>query len=339
PSRDATVQLGELPGGLRAKPSLMWNVESATGGDHRVRVDYQTGGITWRADYNLAVAPSETSATLTAWVSLLNVSGTTYKDAELRLVAGSVRRIREVQHARPMSGVERMSMARDQGFAEDSIGENHRYTLGRRMDVPSNSTQQLMLFPTVQDVKVRKELLYVADTMGSFGDRPELDAGSFIWGDTKVSVWFILENNEASHLGMPLPAGKVRVSQLDESSSGEFVGEDVIGHTPRGQTVRLNIGESFDVTGERKRTDVQVDTARRQATETFEITLKNGKKKPETVLVRDRMWRWSSWKLTAASLDGKPVDPRKIDSNTVEQSVTVPADGKAVLTYTVQYRW
>lgn len=340
PTSNATVTLVSLPKGLRVKPSLLWNTESEAGGEHRVRVDYQTGGLTWRADYNLAVAADEKTAALAAWVTLLNVSGTTYPDAELRLIAGDVHRVRPEERA------ERMMMARGglaaadaKEFKEESLGEYHRYTLPRQLDVPSNSTQQLTLFPTAQNLKVRKELVTSGWERGGYAREPFLDGNDMGPTSSTVGVYYTFENTEGAGLGLPLPAGKVRVSQADGAGSAEFIGEDVIGHTARGQPVRLFTGTSFDVTSQRTRTNFKVNGAGREAHETFAITVKNGKQTPVTVLVRENLWRWSGWTIENANVDGKAVEPEKTSATVVTQQVTVPAGGKTVFTYTVHYSW
>ncbi len=340
PTNNALIALSSLPEGLRTKPTLLWRVASSTGGDHQVRVDYTTGGLTWRADYILVVGADEKTASLAAWVSLLNVSGATWKDAELRLIAGSVRR---VQARRPMEtlrmGRSLSAMGGNSGFEEAAFGEYHRYTLGCTVDLSANSTQQLTLFPTAEAVKVRKELVFDGSYGGGYGDAPNLSFQEGDSGNTSVTVWIIADNTTAAGLGMPLPAGKVRVSQTDAKGSTEFVGEDLIGHTARGATLRLNIGDSFDVTGVRKRMDFSVDSGKRFARETIEITLKSGKPTAQAVMVKERLWRWSGWTLENATVDGKPVELTKADASTVQREVIVPPEGSSTLRFTVVYSW
>jgi hypothetical protein len=340
PTNNATIALSSLPEGLRTKPTLLWRVASASGGDHKVRVDYTTAGLTWRADYILVVGADEQTASLAAWVSLLNVSGATWKDAELRLIAGSVRRVQSrrqpesLRMGRSLSG-----MGGNSGFEEAAFGEYHRYTLGRTVDLSANSTQQLTLFPTADAVKVREELIFDGSYGGGFGDSPNFSAQEGDSGNTTVTVWIIADNTSAAGLGMPLPAGKVRVSQTDAKGSTEFVGEDLIGHTARGATLRLNIGDSFDVTGTRKRMNFSVDSSKRIARETIEITLKSGKPTPQVVTVKEKLWRWSGWTLEEVTVDGKPVELTKVDASTVQRQITVPPEGSSTLRFTAVYSW
>ena len=91
-----SVRFPELPGGLNTKPTLVWDILSPRAGDQRTRVTYQTGGITWWADYNLIFNEGKDANTgvldLSAWVSIINQSGATYPDSRLKLIAGDVHR-------------------------------------------------------------------------------------------------------------------------------------------------------------------------------------------------------------------------------------------------------
>jgi hypothetical protein len=148
-----------------------------------------------------------------------------------------------------------------------------------------------------------------------------------------VDVVLEVENSEKAGLGMPLPAGKIRIYKRDDDGSQEFLGEDTIDHTPKDETVKVKMGSAFDVKGERKQTSF-VNSHNNTIEETFEIVLKNHKKQDVTVRVLERLYRYSNWKITESS-----VPFEKQDSRTVEFPVKVPADGKTVLTYTVKYWW
>jgi hypothetical protein len=255
------------------------------------------------------------------------------------LIAGDVHRVQPDERAERMMMSRSMAGADAKEFKEESLGEYHRYTLPRELDVPSNSTQQLTLFPSAQNLKVRKELVTSGWERGGYGRDPHLDSNDVGPATSTVGVYYSFENTEGAGLGLPLPAGKVRVSQADGAGSAEFIGEDVIGHTPRGETVRLFTGTSFDVTAQRTRTDFKVNGAGREARESFTVTVKNGKQTPVTVLVKEALWRWSGWTVESASVDGAAVKPEKTSATVITQPVTVPAGGKSVFSYTVHYSW
>ncbi|MFM8642707.1 MAG: DUF4139 domain-containing protein [Phycisphaerales bacterium] len=336
PMQGAQVQLGALPGGLLTKPTLVWKLSSKEGGDHLVRTTYQTAGMTWRADYNLVLDGGDANAGITAWVTLMNLSGASYVDTELKLVAGNVQK---VEPQRPMMrGVRMEAMAMADaapGFEEKSFFEYHLYTLPRRTDVLQNSTQQLALFPPVAAFKVTKEL--VLDLAGGVGapGAPIVDRDFVVARKGNPSVLVSFENRKENQLGMPLPAGKVRVYKEDPADGTlEFVGEDLIGHTPRNETVKVKLGEAFDVVGERTRTDFSIDNAARRMTETIKVEVRNQKAVAQRVRVLERPYRWTNWQLTQ-----KSDDFTKLDSATIAFDVDIPAEGTKVITYTATYAW
>lgn len=336
PIDGSQVALPSLPGGLLTKPALVWSLRAATGGEHRVRVSYQTGGMTWRSDYNLVLGADETTADLNAWVSLMNLSGIGFEEVRLKLVAGDVQRVRPRPPAPIYGRGAVMAMAdAEMGFEQQSFFEYHLYTLPRPATLPANSTQQLALFPPVSGIAVEKELVYAPTTAyGDFG-RPMIEA-DLVPGDArKVSVFLAFQNAADNRLGMPLPAGKVRVSKQDPADGTlEFIGEDLIGHTPRSETIRLRLGDSFDVVGERKVVDFSVDTARRFMSETIEIELRNRKAVPQKVVVRERLYRWRNAKVVEAA-----PPQRRISANDLEWTLEIPAEGVGTVRYRVEYTW
>lgn len=336
PMSGAQIQLGELPGGLLTKPTLVWKLASESGGEHLVRTTYQTAGMTWRSDYNIVVNGSDTKGDITAWVTLMNLSGASFSNAELKLVAGDVHKI---EAARPMSrGMMRgevMAMADAAGFAEKEFADFHLYTLPRRTDVLQNSTQQIALFPPVSGFKVTRELVF--DFTGGMGapGQPILDRDFVVASKAKPSILVSFENKKENSLGMPLPKGKIRVYKEDPSDGTlEFIGEDLIDHTPRNETVKIRLGEAFDVVGERIRSDFTIDNAAKRMTETFKIELRNQKSAAQKVRVIERPYRWTNWQITK-----KNTEFEKLDSGTIRFDVDIPSEGARTIEYTVVYTW
>ena len=340
---DTQVMLGELPGGLLTKPTLQWKVATNAGGERPVRTSYQTGGITWRSDYNLILNEDDTEAELGAWVSILNLSGKTYRDADLKLIAGDVQRVQ------PTQGVVRHRMAEmavamdaNGGFEEKSFYEYHLYTLPRPTTIPDNTTQQIMLFPTVSDVEVEKVLVYYglpAAQQWGFFPQPRVDRNFGNQSNEKVDVYIRFQNEKDNNLGIPMPRGKVRVYKTDEDDASgtgtlEFVGEDLIDHTPRDEEVLIRTGQAFDVVGERTQTDFSIDQRAHDMSESFRIELRNHKDEPVKVVVKENLYRWVNWKITRSSDDYE-----KIDARTIHFEVEVPARGQKQVTYTVDYSW
>lgn len=339
PSAQARVTMGDLPQGLMTRPTLSWTLDAPKGGEHLMRTAYQTGGLTWRSDYNLVIDPSFTKADLGAWVTLLNLSGQSFDDASLKLVAGNVQR---VQPRQPMRMERALAMAdaggAGGGFEEKSFAEYHLYTLPRPVDLPQNGMQQITLFPTVSAVPVERVLVFdgTAPWAGWSVGEPYVDAGDPGVQNPKVAVLVRLMNDKASGLGIPLPAGKIRASMIDATDGSlEFIGEDVIGHTPRDERVTIRIGESFDVVGSRTRIDFTIDHARRTMSESVRIELRNRKQDEAAIVtVRERLYRWAQWSMTAESQPST-----KTSAQAVEWTVPVPAGETREVTYTVTYQW
>ena len=151
----------------------------------------------------------------------------------------------------------------------------------------------------------------------------------------KVDAYIRFENKKENKLGIPMPRGKVRVFKLDDADGSlEFIGEDLIDHTPRNQTVLIRTGQSFDVTGQRTQTNFTVNVGGRVVTESFRIELSNAKDKPQKVIVKENLYRWTNWEITQ-----KADEFQKIDARTIHFEVEVPAEGKREVTYTVKYTW
>ncbi|HEY2395493.1 MAG TPA: hypothetical protein VGH81_05835 [Rudaea sp.] len=330
-----------LPGGLITRPTLVWKVNSRSGGAQDARVTYQTQGVTWWSDYNVTMREQNGACDmdLAAWVTLVNQSGGSYPDAQLKLVAGEVNR---APAAAPAVAGYAMKAARAEmdaaspAFTESSLSEYHLYTLGRRTDLPDNSTKQLELFPAAHGVACRKQLVFTAGPVPwSYWSGPIQDQGYAATGKGTVGAYLEFDNKEANHLGMPLPGGRVRVNQANATDGAlEFVGEDVIKHTPRNETLRIKLGNSFDIVGERKQTSFKIDTSARFIDESFEISVRNRKKEAATVMAREYLYRWSTWEITAKN---HAFDKR--DAQTIDFPLQIAADSEAKVTYSVRYRW
>jgi len=335
PAGDARIELGDLPGGLLTQPTLVWDLATSSPGEHLVQLSYQTAGLTWRADYNLTVNADDTKADVSAWVTLLNLAGASWKNAGLKLVAGDVQRVEpRGGRGRPMAAMSRGMEMDEGGFEEKSFFEYHLYTLPRRVDIDSSSSQQLVLFPSVLDVPVEKVLImHGTPDFGGWG-APMTD-GAFGAGEpVKIQVFFRIINSREHKMGMPLPAGKVRVYKADSDGSLEFVGEDLIKHTPRDEKIMVKVGNAFDVVGERTVVDFGVDSNRKQMNETINLQVRNRKDVPSKVVIRENLYRWTNWTIVKQSMDFT-----KVNANTIEFAVTLAPNETKDVTYTVQYSW
>ncbi|CAN5168839.1 DUF4139 domain-containing protein [soil metagenome] len=338
----AAIRFPELPGGLITRPTLVWELTAERAGEHQTRVSYETHGMTWWADYNLTFREGRDANSglldVSAWVSIINQSGASYPEAQLKLVAGDVQRVTPERAYRSMNeNAVKMAADREAGFAEKPFFEFHLYTLGRPTTLPDNSTKQLELFPDATGVPAEKLLVYygLGAGFGGFFPDPVLDRDFGNQSNPKVDIYLRFENLEQHGLGIPLPAGRLRVAKQDEEDDSlEFIGEDVIDHTPKDEKVLIRLGSAFDVVGERKQVDYQVDVKARRLEETIEIELRNHKEEPVQVLVRENLYRWLTWEIVNSSI---PFD--KVDARTIEFPLRVAADDEQTLRYTVRYSW
>jgi hypothetical protein len=339
---NAGVTLPDLPGGLITRPTLVWDVAAERAGSHATRVSYQTSGIAWWADYNLTYSEGANANAcrldVSAWVSILNQSGASYPDARVKLVAGDVHRAPKPAPAPRMMDLARAEAAASQkavGFEEKSFFEYHLYTLGRTTSIPDNSTKQIELFPTARGVPCEKTLVYQGGPGWYQSGAAITDRGYGVEGNRKVDTFLTFRNAQENNLGMPLPAGRMRVAKLDPADKTlEFIGEDAIDHTPRNEKVLIKLGSAFDVVGERRQVNFTVDTSRKSMTEEIEVKVRNQKKEPVTVTVKESLYRWVNWSITQ-----KTHDFEKRDARTIEFPVKIAPGKETVVRYTVNYTW
>ncbi|HEY3500509.1 MAG TPA: DUF4139 domain-containing protein [Polyangiaceae bacterium] len=316
----------EVPENLVAKPTLVWLLASGVE-KQRVEVTYLTANLSWRADYVLVLDDKNTRGDLTGWVTLTNGSGTTYRGAELKLVAGDVQRVQPPRPEAPMEMMDAPAAAPAPAppqFRQESLFEYHLYTLGRPTDLLDKETKQVTLLEA-HDVKVEKKLVFRGADYWFRSRYPDLPKNQ------KVGVFVKFENAEKYGLGMPLPKGTVRVYKADSSGAQQFVGENVIDHTPRDEEIELKLGEAFDVVADRKQMDWKA-LGDCSSESTWEIELRNHKDAAERVEVLEPAS--GDWQIVQSSHEAV-----KKDAQSFEFTVNVPARGATKITYRVRIRW
>jgi len=320
----------DVPENLRDRPTLVTQINNKGAQDQTVELSYLSGGLGWKADYVAELNDKENQLDLSGWVTLTNTSGASYNNAKLQLVAGDVNRVQQNMH--PMVKAMRMeNMAADAAkpMAEESLLEYHLYSLDRPTNIMENQTKQVALL-SASGIPVHKDLvLQGADYyyQGQYGE---------IGTKMKVGVFIEFENKETSKLGMPLPKGVLRVYKKDSSGNAQFVGEDNIDHTPKNETVRLKLGETFDVTADKKQTDFKLlpnpQKGHNAYESAFEVTLKNAKKEKVTVTVQEPIS--GDWAIVSESHPHT-----KANSHLALWKIDIPAEGKAMLTYRAQVKY
>jgi hypothetical protein len=128
--------------------------------------------------------------------------------------------------------------------------------------------------------------------------------------------------------------GRVRFYRHDSDGQTEFTGEDKVDHTPTDETVRFYTGNPFDIVGERRRTNIKVNSSERWIDESFETKVRNHKTTPVEVRVVEHLYRWTTWEISEKSDAFK-----KNEAQTIEFRVPIPANGEKTVTYMVHYSW
>ncbi|MBK9706091.1 MAG: DUF4139 domain-containing protein [Acidobacteria bacterium] len=306
PTNIAEIRFDKLPQDLIAKPTLVWTLNNTGPETHTVEASYLTQGLNWRADYVVVVNQNDTKADLNGWVTLTNNSGTAYRNAELKLVAGDVNRVTDqVQMAKSMRAMELAAAAPQPQFQEQSFFEYHLYTLQRTTTVKNNETKQINLL-SAANFNVKKELVLNGQQYYYQGYN---NPGEPI--KEKVGVYIEFKNSKENDLGQPLPAGVIRVYKADQSGSQQFIGENRIDHTPKDESVRVKLGDAFDVVAERKQTDYKT-IARRVFEYAYEIRIRNHKDEAVTVVVNEPIG--GDWRLSTRHFPQKRQPPLPPDS-------------------------
>ena len=319
-------RFADLPGNLYSRPTLVWTLENRGADAQRVEASYLTGNVSWSADYVLTVARDEKNADLDGWVTLTNGSGVEYRNAKLQLVAGEIHQVSPPAPARAMemARVEAAPAAAPQ-FSQEAFSEYHLYTLERRTSIENNESKQISLLGAT-GLSVDKRLVVEGQT---YYFRNRQGMGNAI--PETVKVYYRFKNEQGNGLGMPLPAGTVRVYQADSKGGAQFVGEDRINHTPKDEQVRIYVGNAFDVVCERKQTDYQKISGDTFEME-YQITLRNHKDSDVTVDVREPVG--GDWQVLNSTYK-----PAKLDSSTIGFEIPVAKNGSATLDYRVRVKW
>ena len=325
-----------LPDNTVLKPTLSWRINSATDASFDAEIGYITGGFTWKADYNLVAPEKGDTLDLVGWVTFDNQSGRAFPNARIKLMAGDVNRV--VRAAQPVARGGRgggMGGGLTPTVTEETFDEYHLYTLEHPTTVLDHETKQVE-FVRVSQIPSKPVYLYDGARVDFVRYTPALlrttqDYGAT--GNTKVSVMREFYNSATNHLGMPLPKGRMRFYRLDTDGQMEFTGENDIDHTAKDEVIRMTVGNAFDVVGERRRTDIRLETSRSVSDESVEIKLRNHKAEAINVRVVEHL-RGISWQITPESDKHE-----KKDAQTIEFRVGVAPNSEKTIDYTVHYSW
>ena len=331
------ITLPSLSEGLILKPQLKWLVNSNRDGQQKTEMSYLANGITWNCNYVALLDSKDSRLDLTGWVTLTNNSGTAFRNAGLKLVAGDVNRVQEQRGYVPQLAMKMQSDVNAPQFQQKELFEYKLYSLQRHTDLSNDETKQIELV-SGHNIPATKLFIYdgIADNWrmyyNNYSYRSQESFGQ--QSNKKVGVFVSFRNEEKSGLGIPLPKGKVRVYKKDDDAKEQFVGEDEIDHTPKDEEVRLYLGNAFDIVGERKQTNFKNVVSGHIIEESFEITLRNHKSETVEVQVYEHPWRWSEWEIVKHSAEWN-----KVDQTTFDFRVTLKKDEEKTVSYTIRYLW
>ena len=329
--------LPSLPEGLILKPQLEWLVTNSRVGEHKTEISYLASQLSWSCNYVVLLNAEDTKADLTGWVTLKNNSGTTFKNAGLKLVAGDVNIVQEPQYNYGALAMKARSADEAAQFTQKELFEYKLYTLQRRTDLADNETKQIEL-TSARNVQSTKIFIYDglgASWRGWYNNYSYREQGSFgQQSNPKVGVYVTFRNEEKAGLGIPLPKGKVRVYKRDDDGKEQFIGEDEIDHTPKDEEIRLYLGNAFDIVGSRAQTNFKTVVSGHIYDETFEIKVRNHKKEAVEVVIYEHPWRWNEWDITSSTTKWE-----KVDQTTMKIPVRIAPDEEKVVKYTIRYSW
>ena len=347
-----------VPPNLRARPTLSVTVESGRGGTRPASIRYLTPGLGWSADYVALFDEAKGTTDMQGWVTLTNTTGTTFHSAKTLLVAGSPAQANGANRRFPSQPPPPPRVSRGGAMQpgtetadRERLGDFYLYPLSERTTIANAQTKQVS-FLDVQAVPAKR--VYSAFVPWLTNDETPRNVSSVVAFST----------SRDQGLGDALPAGTVRFYQRDAKGTPQFVGESAIGHTPMGSRLQLRTGDAFDVllqseiasrekitAAEYERSaryrvridgqaaqEIEIDRAVDYYRTTMRYTLTNAKPVPVDVeLSQGGLDRgYSSRDLRVVSED---VPGRQVNADRREWTVSVPANGKRVVSVTFESRY
>jgi hypothetical protein len=322
-SVDGQLAFPSLPADLRDRPTLVTELTNRQEGAQDLELTYLTGGLNWKADYTALLSPNDDRVDLRGMITLQNGSGTSYRNAHVQLVAGDVNVVHN-EFAKTMDSYSVSAVAPSQRPTEQALFEYHLYTLRRPTTVADNQTKQVELLSApgiaiTKTLELRGSPSYYRSASADLGTRLKLGT-------------YVTFRNQGGSLGVPLPKGVIRVYKRDNGGMEQFVGSDEIDHTPKGETIRLHLGDAFDVTANKRQTDFRVVTSGSVYESAYSLVIRNAKTvAQEVVVVEPIPGDWTMLQESAAHT--------KSSSSTATWALRVPSGGATTLTYRVRIRF
>lgn len=299
------------------KPAINVVIKADQYGDIPMQLNYLSSGFSFDVSYKAILEEKGDGGVLTliSNANLKNYSGKSFSNATITLIAGDVNK---VVNAQPVM----LAMAEDAGgasakagyatvFNESVLGNLYKLELSNKINLPNNSSKQVQLFEPFKNAKFTRIYEYI----------PTQNAN--------VLSYLTMENTKENGLGTILPAGTIKFY-----STNNFVGEDNLSNTPIGEKIRLNLGQSFDVVGERKLLNTIENQDKKMVVDKVEIVIRNNSKEDHIVYVKELVNRSNNWQISDNNLNYV-----KENAGTVMFKMNTKAGSEAKLIYTVTYKW
>lgn len=300
---EAEIILPPLLSELMIKPTLICKIGSSKAKD--IKVSYFSHGFSWQTNYIALL--QEKTLNITGWAKIKNLSGTTFNDAKVKLIAGEVKKIdtdnieMEVEYSKTRSILKREKAAEVQG---KNFFDYHMY---------------LLEHPTTLNNLEEKQVNIISASGVPYKKYYKLDLYN-----KKVDIIVELENKKENGLGLVIPKGSIKFYKLDEEDSLEFIGGDLVKHTAKDEEIKLTMGKAADISFEHKELDVKKQWG--FECYKYECIIKNHKKEDAKVHFEEHIC--GIWKMISASHEYV-----KKSSELIEFIVTVPADSELKVEY------
>lgn len=309
------ISMSHLPDNLALSPYLDCFVKSNKKGLQNFEITYQTRGIRWNAIYSAVINNDYDQMNLNAEAFITNNTGTDYRDANVRLVAGTM----NTNRVSPVSSFGMANQAKRSvapSISQKSFADYHVYTISQKINLLQHTSKQLNLF-SADKVNIQKKYIYQDNYNGAVG-KPR---------HGKIEVEINFKNDSSNQLGKPMPAGLVNIYKKDGDQL-ELIGQDHIDHTPVKAHLNWKVGQAFDLSAREVLKDIK-HISNKVSERTYEITFSNQKKKDVTIQV-DRSIGTHGEIIKASQ------KYTKVNATMVHFEVKVPAKGEKKLSYTVR---
>ncbi|MBP5215347.1 MAG: DUF4139 domain-containing protein [Alphaproteobacteria bacterium] len=324
----------QIPAGMSNKPTLAAKITSEQSGNKNLHLAYLTEGLSWKTDY-VANVRNRDKLDLTGWVTITNNSGIDYEQAKIQLIAGKVNAARPVMARGMMMKAAAFSMdLQSNGVDEitpESINSYELYTLPNITTINDKQTKQLALIERNGVSYVKEFNLQAPFYFGNYASRE--------FEKHHPNITYVIENTAAANLGISLPTGIMRFYENDSNGNLQFIGSAHINNTAKEDTLRLNLGEAFNISVSGKIKQVKSNDIKHEKiskclvtkvvkTYDVEITVNNAENENNVVVISQDFPQ--DYKITSES-----VKSELKNATTRKWKVKVAPNSKQTLTYSV----